>query len=284
MGCPAEICLYAPQTETAEAAFPIAVNECRRLDRKYSHYRSDSYLARLLRDASRVRGTRVDAETAELLNLAATQFEQSRGLFDITSGKLAALWDRRTCLPGSPEIAEALSRTGWHRVDWDGARLRLPPGMRLDLGGIVKEYAADRAAILLKNAGFTSGCIDLGGDLHVLGPHPDGKPWNIGIRHPRGPGVLSSTRIRRGGLATSGDYERCTLIGGRRFSHIINPLTGWPVEGLASVSVIAPSCLLAGAVSTLAMLMGAGEGLRFLSESGLSWLAHDGLRTMQSSC
>jgi thiamine biosynthesis lipoprotein len=148
--------------------------------------------------------------------------------------------------------------------------------MRLDLGGVVKEYAADRAALCLKSAGIQSGYVDLGGDLHFLGPHPDGSAWRAGVRNPRGTGAIAALSIMRGGLATSGDYERCLEVGGQRFGHIINPFTGWPVQGLASVSVVAPSCLLAGAISTLAMLQSRDAGLEFLSTCGLQWMAHDG--------
>ena len=279
MGCPAEVCLYATDREAVQRAFVIAACECRRLDRKYSHYRSDSYLTWLLREAARPQGTRVDEETAALLDLAATQYAESRGMFDITAGRLTALWERRSTLPGCGEIATALAATGWHKVAWDGARLRLPAGVRFDLGGIVKEYAADSAALLLMSSGFASGYVDLGGDLHVLGPHPDGAPWHVGIRNPRGPGAVASIKLRRGGLATSGDYERCTFIDGQRYSHIVDPRCGWPVSGLATVSVVAPTCLVAGVVSTHAMLMQAGAGLQFLSDSGLAWLAHDGSKS-----
>lgn len=270
MGCPAETLPYAPSEALARDAFVRAETECQRLDRKYSHYRDDSYLAELQHEAVLPQGSRVDGETAALLNLANTQYTESQGRFDITAARLVRLWEGRTALPTPAEILEALSHTGWNRVQWDGTRVWLQHGMSFDLGGMVKEYAADRVAILLKSLGFDSGYIDLGGDLHVLGPHPDGQPWHIGIRNPRGAGAISSIKIFRGGLATSGDYERCTIINGNRDGHIINPINGWPVAGLASVSVTAASCLVAGAVSTLAMLQEAREGLEFLQSSGLA--------------
>lgn len=281
MGCPAEICLYAGSRESASAAFALVEEEVNRLDRKYSHYRDDSDLASMLRDASRPQGVRVDDETAALLHFSDTQHRLSEGRFDITAERLSALWDRRTCLPSAGDIAGALALTGWSKVNWSGAGpdgpvLKLPAGMRLDLGGVVKEYAVDRAAFLLKSAGYAAGYVDLGGDLNVLGPHPGGKPWIIGIRNPRGPGAIAAVQVSRGGLATSGDYERCSLIGGKRYSHIIDPRTGWPVQGLASVSVMAPTCLLAGAMSTLALLLNPEEAIGFLAASGLRWLAHDG--------
>jgi len=276
MGCPGEIVVYADNPECAVAAIACAESEVHRLDRKYSHYRKDSELARLLQQASRARGVRVDDETAALLNFAATQYQVSAGLFDITAGRLTALWDRAQAVPQAQQITAALALTGWHRLDWDGIRLYLPRGMRLDLGGVVKEYAADRAALQLKSAGIRSGYVDLGGDLHFLGPHPDGSAWRAGVRNPRGAGAIAAMNLHRGGLATSGDYERCLEVAGQRLGHIINPFTGWPVQGLASVTVVAPSCLLAGAISTLAMLQGRDEGLEFLSGCGLQWMAHDG--------
>ena len=276
MGCPAELVLYAADAVYAANAIARAESEVHRLDRKYSHYRNDSGLAQILVLAARAQGVRVDGETAALLNYAATLYRESAGLFDITAGHLTALWDRVETIPHSRHIAAALALTGWHRADWDGITLRVPRGMRLNLGGMVKEYAADRAALLLKSAGIESGYVDLGGDLHVLGPHPDGRAWRVGVRNPRGTGAIAALTIMRGGLATSGDYERCLEVDGQRFGHIINPFTGWPVKGLASVSVVAPSCLLAGAISTLAMLHGRDEGLEFLSACGLQWMAHDG--------
>lgn len=274
MGCPAELCVYAHSETEALQALRIARDETQRLDHKYSHYREDSLLARLQVSASQRGGKPVDAETSALLNFAACQHQQSEGRFDITSGALTRLWQQSADLPGESEISEALAKTGWDKVGWDDVRLQLPPGMQLDLGGIVKEYAADRVALLLRQAGFSSGYIDLGGDLHVLGPHPDGRPWNVGIRHPRKPGVLACVDIFSGGLASSGDYERYRMINGKRYSHILDARSGWPVAGLASVSVIAPSCLVAGAVSTLAMLLEQSDAKRFLAQSRLHWLGY----------
>jgi len=110
----------------------------------------------------------------------------------------------------------------------------------------------------------------------VLGPHPNGKPWSIGIRNPRGPGAIAILHVSRGGLATSGDYERCSLIDGKRYSHLIDPRSGWPVQGLATASVAAPTCLLAGAMSTLALLLQPEQAIELLASSGLPWMAHDG--------
>ena len=276
MGCPCEARVEGLPEAVAREALQAAMDEVHRLDLKYSNYRPGNWLDRLLHQARRQRGVEVDAETAALLDLADALHRQSGGRFDLGAEPLARLWQTRKTLPRDEELATALKQAGWHRVRWQDGRLRLPAGMRLDFGALVKEYAADRAALVLRRAGARSGLVDLGGDLHVLGPHAGGSAWRAGIRSPaQRETAVVTLGIRRGGLATSGDYERCSLIDGRRYGHIVDATTGWPVHGLASASVIAPSCLLAGAVSTLALLLPADAGLRHLERSGLDWLAID---------
>jgi len=285
MGCPCEIGVFSPTFDTAHSAIDDAEHEAHRLDRKYSHFRPDSDISQLQIAAQRPRGVAVDDETAALLDYAAIQFNLSRGLFDITAGRLARLWHRRTSLPTETEITAALYLTGWAKLRWRPPKLCMPEGMQLELGGLVKEYAADRAALLLKRSGMHSAYVELGGDIHVTGPRPDGGPWNMGIRNPAyrqqpSEGAIADIPVFCGGLATSGDYERTSSIDGKRYGHIIHPETGWPVNGFQSVSVLAPSCLLAGSLSTLAMLMGRQDGLDMLDECGFTWLAQaaDGTR------
>jgi thiamine biosynthesis lipoprotein len=284
MGCPCRISIYANCQNDAKKAFRITQNEVERLDQKYSHYRQDSQLQALQQSACAEEGVEVDAETSALLNYAATQFNLSKGLFDITARALTKLWDRIENLPSSEQLQAALNLTGWQKLQWDGHKLIMPAGMSFDLGGIVKEYAADRVIVLLREAGFDSGYVDLGGDLHFLGPHPDGKGWLSGIRNPKDKSnAICSLEIRGGALASSGNYERFSLIGSKRYGHILDPRSGWPVEGLISVSVLASSCLVAGSMATLAMLHSQSDGLALLDESGLPWLAVDQEHRVSSS-
>jgi len=147
-------------------------------------------------------------------------------------------------------------------------------GMELDFGGFVKEYAADRVAELARRLGVRSGMIDLGGDLAVVGPHPNGDPWLVGIRNPRRPNAaMARIAVTHGGLATSGDYERCMIIDGIRYSHLLDPRTGESFrQGPACVSVKADHCLVAGVTATIAMLHTEGEDEVFLSRVGLPHL------------
>ena len=159
---------------------------------------------------------------------------------------------------------------------WKNPLLSLRAGMEIDFGGIGKEYAADRAASVCMELGVRHGFINLGGDIRVMGPHPDGSPWLMGIVHPRKPpSVLASLGIPSGALATSGDYERYFELDGRRYCHILDPRNGYPVNGLQSVSVVAPLCTVAGSLCTIAMLKGI-EGLDFLAQQEMPWLAVDG--------
>ena len=258
MGSRCEVRLYARDETHASACAHEAIADVRRLDSKYSRYRADSITAQINRAAAVGGAIDVDAETATLLDYAETCFEQSDGLFDITSGVLREAWssDRKT-LP-EPALLEALlARVGWNKVRWDRPRVAFGgAGMGLDFGGIVKEYAADRAAVICAEAGFKHGLVDLGGDIKIIGPHPDGTPWVVGIQHPRDPAAVMATLDLFGGaVATSGDYERFVEIDGRRYSHILSPLTGRPVQGLAGVSVVAEECVVAGSATTIAMLM-----------------------------
>jgi thiamine biosynthesis lipoprotein len=273
MGCPCALHVEAETDALASAAYRATLAECERLDRKYSHYRDDSLLARLARDAGEA--VDLDEETANLLDFAAALNVQSEGLFDITAGSLTRLWDAQRGRPPTPEeIADALRVTGWRHLLWQRPTLRVGiPGMRLDFGGLVKEYAADRCAQLCRDAGADSGVVDLGGDLALIGPHRDGTPWRVGIKAPRAPGRASArVELGRGGLATSGDYERALIIDGIRYSHIVDPRSGMPIRGFASVSVIADSCLVAGAAATLAMLLGSERGAEYLRDLGLPHL------------
>jgi len=277
MGCPCALQLEA-DAEVAARAAAAAQAEVDRLDRKYSHYRDDSLVAQIGASADAGESIVVDTETADLLDFSATLHAQSGGRFDITSGALTRLWDLQNVrIPDAAAIERARACCGWDRVEWKRPHLRLGvKGMRLDLGGVVKEYAADRAAQVCRDVGIVHGIVDLGGDLAVVGAHPDGSPWLAGIKSPRATSrAFAQIELHAGGLATSGDYERAVIVDGRRYSHIVDPASGIPVESFSSVSVVADSCLVAGAASTLGMLLGLRAGHDWLLGLGLPFLCID---------
>lgn len=267
MGSPCQLRLPAmSQTQAVQRAAPLMA-EAKRLEATYSRYLPSSLLSGI-NQAAGAQPVQVDAETAQLFNYAHTLYEQSEGLFDITSGVLRRAWDFQTPkLPSFETLNPLLSLVGWPKVQWQAPHIFLPlAGMQLDLGGLVKEYAADALAKCALQQGIQQGLVELGGDIRVVGE----GDWPVGVRNPQEPSrALLHLRIQRGGFASSGDYARSFILNGQRYSHILNPLTGWPVQTPASVSVIADNCLLAGSVTTVAMLKGEAGCLAWLEDIGL---------------
>jgi len=275
MGSPCELKLHAPAALANEVAAQARA-EVERLEQRYSRYRPTSLLGQINAVGAHGGGIEVDEETAQLLDYAATCHAQSDGLFDITSGVLRRAWRfREGRLPARADVEALLVHVGWEKVGWQRPRLELPAGVELDFGGIVKEYAADRVATLCLEAGCASALVNLGGDIRATGPQPGGAPWRIGIRDPRTHGAAAPPRqvlaLERGAVATSGDYERCIEIDGRRYGHVLDPRTGWPVQHLASVTVLADFCVLAGSAATIALLREAA-GPQWLADLGVPHL------------
>lgn len=270
MGSPCEIQVQAASTAEAERACVAMRAEIERLEARYSRYRPDSLLAAINQVGAAGGSLELDDETAALMDYAAACHAQSDGLFDISSGVLRQAWDFRSGrLPEPGTVAALLARVGWHKLVWQRPVLTLPPGMELDFGGVVKEYAADRAAGVCREHGVGHGLVNLGGDICVIGAQRDGTPWRIGVRDPRTPETVGSVvPLRAGAIASSGDYERCMLIDGVRYGHILDPKSGWPVRHLAAVTVVGPCALVAGSAATIALLKG---------RAGPSWLAALGL-------
>jgi FAD:protein FMN transferase len=271
MGSPCDIQLYARNSDEAKRVSDLAIADVLRLEARYSRYRDDSFLSVINRVAASGGSITVDDETAGLLNYAVTCHEQSDGLFDITSGILRRAWNFKSgSLPDESQIQSLLDKVGWHKLRWNSPVLEFPTaGMEIDFGGVVKEYAVDRLATLCREAGIHHGFVNLGGDIRIIGPHPDGRSWRIGIQHPRKKETaIEAIELSRGAVASSGDYERCITVNGVRYGHILNPITGWPVRKLAAVSVVGDFCVVAGSASTIAMLK---------EEGGPAWLEALGL-------
>ncbi len=261
-----------------QAAIAAAVAEVHRLERKYSRYTTDSLTTAINRAAGSGSSVTIDAETAALLQYAQTLWEQSDGLFDLTAGVLRRVWDFKSdVVPLQSAIDQVLPLVDWSQVQWNEESVYLPTaGMEIDFGGCVKEYAADCAAQRLREHDIAAALVDLAGDMVAIGVPAGHKGWPIGIRHPEQKDTaLAQVLLPSGALASSGDYERCMVVGGQRYSHILNAKTGWPVRGLVAVSILAEQCLVAGSSATLAMLWPEREALQWLDGLGLPWLAVD---------
>jgi thiamine biosynthesis lipoprotein len=278
MASPCEVLLESDDGRDARRILSIVASEASRIEHKYSRYRPDSVLSRINAAAGEVT---VDEETARLLDYAAKLHHLSEGKFDVTSGVLRRVWsfDGGDRVPDREAVEEVRRHVGWSRVHWRDGRVRLQPGMEIDFGGIAKEYAVDSAARQVAEAFPGLSClVNFGGDLVVLFPRRDGSPWRVGIEDPNqaSAGPTRTLRLVRGGLATSGDARRFVLKDGVRYSHILDPTTGWPARGAPrSVTVAAGTCTDAGMLATLAMLQGEGAE-RFLAAQGVEHWIHRG--------
>ena len=240
-----------------------------RFETRYSRFRADSLVSQINESAGGA-AIPLDREDTELLNLCDWYHWVTRGVFDPTTLPVQRVWNHHRAqgeLPSDEEVAIARALVGWRMVERTEGSIRLPrPGMELDLGGIGKEYAVDRTIALARDFAITSILVDYGQDLRVLGSPPEGGLWRIGLEHPGDPercwgGIAVSERA----VCSSGNYRRFVEINGRRYGHIVDPRTGWPVaHGTLSATVVAPSCTEAGILSTAAFILGGDEGLRMI--------------------
>jgi FAD:protein FMN transferase len=277
MGTFARIVAIAPAEATAEACTAAAFAELDRIEALMSFHRSDSELSRVNREAAHG-PVRISRATFEVLEQARRHSELSGGAFDVTVGPLMDLWQaagEANQTPAEAELATARAKTGWSNVILDANASTVQfkiSGMKVDLGGIAKGYAVDRAVDVMLRGGAVGGMIDLGGNIRCFGLTPRGQShWYVAIQDPnvtpddlrpgQSPLVL---QIKEGAVSTSGHYRRFVTVAGRKQSHIVDPNTGYDNESLASVTIIAPDATSADALSTAVSVLGREKGLRLI--------------------
>jgi thiamine biosynthesis lipoprotein len=273
MATSCEVRLETSDVSLAAEVGHVVETEARRIERKFSRYRSDSMIGHV--NAGAGREIVVDDETAQLLDFATNCFEVSEGLFDITSGVLRRAWtfDGSDRVPDGAQIAALRQFVGWQKVRWRAPALLLPAGMEIDFGGLAKEYAVDTALAAAGRIADAPLLVNFGGDLRVSGPRRSGDPWKVAIESVEESGRMAGLlELHRGALATSGDARRFLLKDGVRYGHILDPRSMRPVEDAPrSVTVAAPTCTAAGMIATIAMLNGR-EAEEFLErESVRAW-------------
>jgi len=267
MGASFEITAYGSK-RACGAGIAAAFIEVDRIERRLSVYRPESALARLNRFGQKG-FVRLDPEILEILSEALRYAEASGGAYDPTAGPLVSLWGfgpgKRNPSPPPDEAIQACLRSVGYRelkVDTEKGHLQfLQKGMSLNLGGIAKGYAVDRAVQVLKDYGLQRGLVNFGSTLYAWGSPPGAAGWPVSIQDPRREDKQIETVILRDqALSTSGDYERFFVHAGRRYAHIIHPNTGYPVSGMASVSIIAPTAMASDVLSTAAFVLGPEAG------------------------
>ncbi len=233
MGSGCEFLIHGENQREVVSFVQSALTVVKRLEKKYSYFQDDSLLSVINREARR-REFELDEETAWLLGLAGELHQATDGRYDPTVGALKGCWDfREMKLPRTKHLCRTLKGVGWHLVEHNGRSLRFHhPDTRIDLGGLVKEYAVDCAVGVLRAMGVQRGLVNLGGDLRVVGKTAIGtRPFYTGVAHPRRHhDTVCSMALREGALVTSGDYQRYFLRDGRRYHHLLDPTTGYPFD------------------------------------------------------
>lgn len=270
MASPCELLLACDAEQQAWALTRQAAAEAWRIEQKYSRYRQDGIVPEI--NQSNGCPVSIDKETGQLLDFAFQCYELSHGMFDITSGVLRKIWrfDGGDKLPSAESIELLLPFIGLEKVQWKNGQLVLPEGMEIDFGGIGKEYAVDRVLALLQAEQKMAMLVNFGGDIATNRERAKNTPWLVGIEEPGSEDKSDAwVEINQGGLATSGDARRHLLKNGTRYSHVLNPKSGWPVvKAPRSVTVAAPTCTQAGILATMAMLQGVNAE-KFLDQQGV---------------
>jgi FAD:protein FMN transferase len=269
-----DVTVVSRSERAAAAAMQAAYAEIERLEALFSKYPSDSAIARINQQAGVAQAVHVGAEAAALIQRSLLYAEQTAGMFHPALGAVIDLWGLggdHERVPEPDELSQALQRIDLRQVVVAAETAQLTQaGMALDLGGIAKGYAVDRAVAVMQDHGIRQALVNAGGDIRGLGTRPDGKPWRIGIQHPRETGLLGVVEIRDAAIVTSGDYERGFIHDGVRYHHLFDPRTGYPARDCQSVTILAPSTEAADAYATAVFVLGPERGLALIE-------AHDEL-------
>jgi len=280
MASPCEILIQSKNKELANKIATTLTKEIWRIEDKYSRYDIQSVCSLINSRAGQ--SVAIDEETYLLLNFAEQCYQLSDGLFDISSGVLRKAWffDGSDNLPSKAKVCEALKLVGWRKIKFDQQQITLADEMEIDFGGIGKEYAVDRAIILAKQITSEPVLVNLGGDLAVTRARLNDEAWHVAIERPSLDNKLNDTStqdmivsLKQGALATSGDASRFLLKNGKRYGHILNAKTGWPIDNAPrSMTVVAPQCIQAGILATLSLLQGI-DAEAFLTEQDVKFWA-----------
>ena len=273
MGNHFEMSVVAGDETWADECIDTGVAEIQRIERLLTTYSDDSETNRINRQAG-IAPVRVSQETFDIIDRSLRISRLTQGAFDITYGSVdKRLWNfdqGMTSLPDPATARRMVRLINYRNVilnKMDTTVFLKEEGMRIGFGGIGKGYAAERAKAVMRQMGSDSGIVNASGDLTVWGHQPDGKPWTIGIVNPNAAGqVFSYLEVVNMAIATSGNYEKYVMIGGRRYSHTINPRTGLPVTGVKSVTILCPNAELADAMATPVMIMGIWAGLDMINQ------------------
>ncbi|MBE7170816.1 MAG: FAD:protein FMN transferase [Williamsia sp.] len=272
MGSRFDITIVAADTLSAEGGIDTVIGEITRIENLISDWNPATQISEVNRQAG-TRPVKVDPEVFELTRRALRLSRITNGAFDISFAAMDRIWKfdgSMTRMPTPEAVKKSVEKVGYKNILLDSIHstifLKLS-GMKIGFGALGEGYAADRCRDMMKGMGVPAGIVNGSGDMSAWGSQPDGRDWNIGITDPLHKDELFAVvPLRQGSVTTSGSYEKFVVLNGKRYAHIINPKTGYPATGLASVTVFGPSAEGANGFSTSLMVLGPGAGLRLLAK------------------
>ena len=272
MGSRFELVAVHENKEIRENAIRLALAEIKRIESLISSWDPKSETSMVNANAG-ISATKISEELSDLLGRSIKVSELTNGAFDISFSSLDPIWifDGRTMsAPDSAQIAETVQHINYKNIilDWNERTIFLKQkGMKIGFGAIGKGYAANRAKKVMLDHGIKHGLVNAGGDLIAWGRQENGKPWNIGIADPEKENeYIAWLNIEDMSVVTSGNYEKFVIIDGKKYGHIIDPKTGWPVKGILSVTLVSPDAELSDALATSVFVLGIEQGLILVNQ------------------
>ena len=272
MGSPFAITVIHEDNEKAWEGIRAAEKEIDRIEKLISSWQESSQTSAINRAAGK-EAVKVDAELFQLISRAQKVSQLSGGAFDISYASMDRIWKfdgSMNELPSPQAIENSVAHIDYEKVLLDPNKQTVflqEEGMKIGFGAIGKGYAANRAKSILQEMGINSGMVNAGGDLIAWGTEEDGSPWKIALADPtKEKQVLAWLEVDNKAVVTSGDYERFVELEGKRYAHIIDPRSGWPVQGLKSVSIICPDAEIADALATTVFVLGKEKGLELVEK------------------
>ncbi|OOG73583.1 FAD:protein FMN transferase [Flavobacterium sp. A45] len=272
LGSPFEIMVVAKDTVQANIYIDIAIGEVRRIENEISDWIPTTPISEVSRNAG-IKPVKVPAEVFELVERAIKVSQITSGAFDISYASMDRIWKfdgSMKEMPTPEAIKKSVEKIGYKNIILDKKEQTIflkKEGMKLGLGGIGQGYIADKIQALLLSKGCSSGLVNVSGDIFAWGRQPDGKPWTVGIVNPMNKNkIIATFPLENSAVETSGSYEKFVVFGGKRYSHIIDPRTGYPAMGVVSVSVFAKKTEIADALATGIFVLGVDVGLDLVNQ------------------
>jgi thiamine biosynthesis lipoprotein len=272
MGSRWQISIVGKDSLQAEQNIDTCIAEVSRIENLISDWRPQTQVSQVNQNAG-IRAVKVDREVFELTRRALELSKLTGGAFDISFAALDKVWKfdgSMKALPSPEEIRRSVAKVGYRNIILDSVNSTIflnLKGMKIGFGALGEGYAADRCRAMMLARGIKAGIVNGSGDMNTWGKQPDGSDWNIGITNPfKEDALIAVIPLRQGAVVTSGSYEKYVVFNGKRYSHIINPATGYPAIGLISVTVFGPSAERANSFSTSMMVLGKDKGMQFIKQ------------------